>query len=115
MKKANKRNTPQAQRLTQQQADALVNRCIAFTDRHGTILFRESTAMLLGLTKEYLLKDLKITFSITASAITNGISRVEVYWRKKKVFAANGRFIASAYNCTVTRYTPGVWKKKITV
>jgi len=97
----------------QQHLQDLVNRCLIFTDRNGKVLNKVSTPVTSWLGMKYEGKDLYIQFSVAASAMGNGGSRVIVKHKGKLVLQATGSFTVAAFNLTAKVYIPGAWEKKI--
>lgn len=99
--------------LTQAQLDALVNRCLVFVDRNGTIISRDGSPVHANLSMEYKRNGLEIIFSVSSSGMSNGSSRVEVKQGGQIVFEASGKFMTTASNCQSKTYVPGSWEKTV--
>lgn len=98
--------------LSQKDLDALVNRCLVFVDRNGTIITRDGSSMHSHLSMKYDRQGLEMMFSVTAG-MGNGSSRIEIKHEGSLVLEAKGSFMTEAFACEAQTYVPGAWEKMI--
>lgn len=91
----------------------LVNRCIIFTDRNGTVLDKGAHPFSTWLSMEYKSDNFSISFHVQNSPYSNGSSYVKVSYRKRIVLEAEGSFMNLAFDTKAKKYFPGDWEKKI--
>lgn len=97
----------------QKHLNDLVNNGIAFVDRKGKVLFKESNPVSKQLSKEYIDEDLEVSFRVQASPYGNGFCEVKVTQNGNPVLEAEGNFMAYAFNTKATTYVKGEWEDKI--
>lgn len=111
-------NSPPPTTEQQKHLVALFNRCMAFTDRNGKVLSRESTRLSSKLMMQYKDQNITIKFGTANSAGSKASCWVKVWHKSEFVLSAKGNFMrgpimVDAYDILAMTYVPGDWEKKI--
>lgn len=97
----------------QKHLEGLVNKCLKVVDRLGVVKSKSSSPVSSSLSMELERNGLHIFLKAYAAAQGNGSCQVNVIYRKKTVFDASGKFMATPYDVEAEVYVTGAWEKRI--